>query len=158
MTIRAFGSLPSMIARLTPSSELYLRGGLMLLRPKHVVRPRGSTLPPSSIKPKCRCMVEAEITSYAIRRRKSERSSRPSSNVSKEFRDVVFCEYGKREEVSVTGRVFGSGDDGTGGKGFEIGIQGSSFRVLIRRILHGREASVDATKTNLVQRKGRNPG
>jgi len=50
MTIRAFGSLPSMIARLTPMSELYLFGVLMR-RPDCVVVP-GSTLPPSSIYPR----------------------------------------------------------------------------------------------------------
>ena len=30
--------------------------------------------------------------------------------------------------------------------------------MLIRRILHGRDASVDATKTSLVQQKDSNPG
>lgn len=146
MAMRAFGSLPSMIARLTPISELYLLGGLIL--PESILRPRGRTLPPSSMKPRCRCIVEAEITSYATRRKKSERSSSPSSNVSsKEFAGGIW--YDEADDVVERQEAL---EEGSGGKGFQIdGVQGSSFRVSIRRILHGRDASADATKTTLVQ-------
>jgi len=73
---------------------------------------------------------------------------------------AVLVNGDKREPwMVVVVMVVAGGDSGSGGRGFEIGIQGSSFRVLIRRIRQGRNGSVvDATRTILVQEKAAYPG